>query len=1383
MSLVPVGKGLTVYTGEPVEGPVRWLDSPQAVIEFVGEGDVENTIALVRGGTTTFLTPALNAGVKGIMTLQGAPESHLGILSREYGIPCIMGVAFEKGVRTSRGETIPADGVTVRLDISSSPAGTVYADPAAPVDDGTGPEPAAAMDPETAAELGRLLEAYRGEVPHGEEGDRHIRSHMATAVLEIDDDAALRRELTDEEADELQYYAGWNMWDSLAARATEGESGLIPRQEYEALGFVENWNRYPPLMRLITERVGVDGLAEIGATARREVGTKVNLLHILGLGLAPAFGRGISAGLGQISTTDRAEDLREALQFMRRLYKGVWGGGAMLTSMRGYRANVLDDHWIERFADEATPLADADARRAFQLFSADTELLGFLLHFDNRLGLADSGPYPLPGGRFMIVRDHFLADDVYSWGDVTDGLPHAITQAMIFEPTEELRTQVFDISTLFTQPANYLRHIVGVGLYARDRWDTPVAQLRAIDAAERDAIRFRARGASDRLYRRIAAMNRREKVMAGGQVYATEYILPIARCAGVWEELKSEHDFFEWHPLSSEAYYPLVTGGQATTLVPQLFLTGAGFPPLSDSRVAQPVEDRRAGPLDLGEDTAGQPKEERVFEGFEAVGSGYTVFQRDEPAEGKVVFLDTPQAVIDFCASGDVAGSIVLARGGTTTFLTPALAAGVAGVMTLQGTPESHLGIVSREYGIPALMGIQFTKGVRSSRGEVIPPDGVQVRLDVSSAPKGTVWIEEGAPFDDSPIPEDPEAAAQMAAIMEMLQIYRGEVPHGIEGHEMMAGRMTTDVLELGRSSLDRDLTDEELDDLLGYMGWEFWDFLALRATEGESGLIPRQEYEAVGTVQVCQRYPDYYRWLTEKVGGVDGLMELGAPQRREIGNKANLLHIWCTGFPVAFGRSVAVGLGLQDPGAWIEETRQAIQFMRRLYAGAWGDEGPMLTTARRYSAPLLESHWLERFKDERVSLADEEDRRRFQRFSASTEMFGFLQHLDNRCGLADTGPYPLPDGGYMIVRDHFINETLYPWAHEAAGDLPYAVTQAMFFRDAKDFNLKLMDGSTLFTEPGNYLKNLTGAVVYARDQWHTPVSEVRRLDAAEMDSIAQRCADAATGLYQTIAGWSQEEKIHNGGRVYYTDFLAPFIRQAGLYDEFVETFNPLELDPMVKDAYVRLVDEGQAATLVPQLFIAGGAYEPIATRPEPIDKAQIEQELPSLHLLKVRGMAGSVPGDLGALTAAGLITQTRAGLMLTEEGHARHGALLDADRARLDLEALQSIYQRFLAANQPLKELSSRWQAASEDERFDLAGQLADIVDRVQPALRRTAELSSRFGGYHPRLVAASEKVQDGEHEYAVSPKVDSVHTVWMEIHEDYLLTLGISREEEGSY
>lgn len=118
--LTVVGEGTSVYrSADHVEGPVRWLDSPGAVLEFIGSGEAEMSIALSRGGTTTFMSPALASGVRGLSTLQGAPTSHLGILSREFGIPCIMGVIFTQGVETDRGEIVPADGTVVRLDISA----------------------------------------------------------------------------------------------------------------------------------------------------------------------------------------------------------------------------------------------------------------------------------------------------------------------------------------------------------------------------------------------------------------------------------------------------------------------------------------------------------------------------------------------------------------------------------------------------------------------------------------------------------------------------------------------------------------------------------------------------------------------------------------------------------------------------------------------------------------------------------------------------------------------------------------------------------------------------------------------------------------------------------------------------------------------------------------------------------------------------------------------------------------------------------------------------------------------------------------------------------------------------------------------------------------
>lgn len=71
-------------------GTVRYLPDPQSVIQLIQSGALQEHILLVQGGTTTFLAPALSMGAIGVITLSGAPESHLGILSREFQMPCVM---------------------------------------------------------------------------------------------------------------------------------------------------------------------------------------------------------------------------------------------------------------------------------------------------------------------------------------------------------------------------------------------------------------------------------------------------------------------------------------------------------------------------------------------------------------------------------------------------------------------------------------------------------------------------------------------------------------------------------------------------------------------------------------------------------------------------------------------------------------------------------------------------------------------------------------------------------------------------------------------------------------------------------------------------------------------------------------------------------------------------------------------------------------------------------------------------------------------------------------------------------------------------------------------------------------------------------------------
>jgi hypothetical protein len=86
-----VAQGYNAFeTNKTATGTVKYLKDPASVMALIKSGKLGEHILLVRGGTTTFLAPALTMGAIGVITMSGAPESHLGILSREFQIPCVM---------------------------------------------------------------------------------------------------------------------------------------------------------------------------------------------------------------------------------------------------------------------------------------------------------------------------------------------------------------------------------------------------------------------------------------------------------------------------------------------------------------------------------------------------------------------------------------------------------------------------------------------------------------------------------------------------------------------------------------------------------------------------------------------------------------------------------------------------------------------------------------------------------------------------------------------------------------------------------------------------------------------------------------------------------------------------------------------------------------------------------------------------------------------------------------------------------------------------------------------------------------------------------------------------------------------------------------------
>ena len=68
-----------------------------------------------------------------------------------------------------------------------------------------------------------------------------------------------------------------------------------------------------------------------------------------------------------------------------------------------------------------------------------------------------------------------------------------------------------------------------------------------------------------------------------------------------------------------------------------------------------------------------------------------------------------------------------------------------------------------------------------------------------------------------------------------------------------------------------------------------------------------------------------------------------------------------------------------------------------------------------------------------------------------------------------------------------------------------------------------------------------------------------------------------------------------------------------------------------------------------------------------------------------------------------------------------------------------------------------------------------------MEPICADLAAALDRFAGYGPRLAHALEQVQAGDGDWFTKPMIASYHTVWFEMHEDLLSTLGIERGSEG--
>jgi hypothetical protein len=191
-----------------------------------------------------------------------------------------------------------------------------------------------------------------------------------------------------------------------------------------------------------------------------------------------------------------------------------------------------------------------------------------------------------------------------------------------------------------------------------------------------------------------------------------------------------------------------------------------------------------------------------------------------------------------------------------------------------------------------------------------------------------------------------------------------------------------------------------------------------------------------------------------------------------------------------------------------------------------------------------------------------------------------------------------------------------------------------------------------------------------------------------------------------------------------------------------------------------------------------------------------------ALHILRIGGsgtrdeiVAAVGVETVDQLTSEELVATAGTRLRLTDAGRARHeGSLARELNERNCRPAVEGCYRDFLPLNANVLQICTDWQLrvdggvpvpndhSDADYDADVISRLTETYDCVQPVLHDLATALPRYSSYADDLAHALGRVQAGETDYVTNPRVRCFHTVWFELHEDLLATLGIERADEDA-
>lgn len=149
------------------------------------------------------------------------------------------------------------------------------------------------------------------------------------------------------------------------------------------------------------------------------------------------------------------------------------------------------------------------------------------------------------------------------------------------------------------------------------------------------------------------------------------------------------------------------------------------------------------------------------------------------------------------------------------------------------------------------------------------------------------------------------------------------------------------------------------------------------------------------------------------------------------------------------------------------------------------------------------------------------------------------------------------------------------------------------------------------------------------------------------------------------------------------------------------------------------------------------------------------------------------------------------SGWSVTDRGRVEDERRMAVELDRIEArEPVTAVHTEFVGLNRRFTRACTDWQIRPSygdtmalNDHTDWAwgervlGALTSLGRALTTLGGELAGRLARFDGYADRYASALARVDRGERRWVDSPEVDSCHTVWVQLHEDLLSTLGLAR------